>query len=274
MLRFMFPVGAGPRPGRRKMPPRGARADGLRPQAPGPALLQFCYGIPIRGGGAANPEGQSVDGPVARSGPPGVPRTAPPRPAAPPRPGMPRGAAPGPADPHRKEGSSGVRSGAGTVGEYLDGLGPERRRAVSEIRGAILGALPDGYAEAMEFGMIAYVVPLERYPDTYNGRPLMYAAVSSERRYVSVHLMGLYADPDARRSFEEAYRASGRRLDMGAACLRLRSLDDLPLDLIAGAVAAAAPEEWIRIYERSRAAAGRRRPARRGPAGGPAGSGP
>ncbi len=154
-----------------------------------------------------------------------------------------------------------MKSAARTPGEYLDELGPERRRAVSAIREAILRGLPEGYAEVMDFGMIAYVVPLELCRDTYNGRPLMYAALASESRYVSVHLMGLYADPGARRAFEEAYRASGRRLDMGRACLRLRSLDDLPLDLIEGAVGAATPAEWVRACERSRAGGGRRRRA-------------
>ena len=29
-------------------------------------------------------------------------------------------------------------------------------------------ALPDGYVEGIGYGMIGWVVPLERYPDTYN----------------------------------------------------------------------------------------------------------
>ena len=32
----------------------------------------------------------------------------------------------------------------------------------------ILANLPDGYEEAMNWGMITYQVPLETYPDTYN----------------------------------------------------------------------------------------------------------
>ena len=30
--------------------------------------------------------------------------------------------------------------------------------------------LPDGYQEIVDFGMLAYVIPLETYPKTYNGR--------------------------------------------------------------------------------------------------------
>ena len=87
-----------------------------------------------------------------------------------------------------------MKSGAATVSEYLEELTPERREAVSAVREVILANLPDGYEEMMDFGMIAYSVPLDRYPDTYNGHPLSYAAIASEKNYVSVHLMNIYGD--------------------------------------------------------------------------------
>ena len=85
-----------------------------------------------------------------------------------------------------------MKSSAATVGEYLEELAPERREAVSAVREVVLANLPDGYEERIDFGMIAYVVPLERYPKTYNDHPLMYAAIASEKKYVSVHLMNIY----------------------------------------------------------------------------------
>ena len=96
-----------------------------------------------------------------------------------------------------------MKSTADYCEEYLDGLSPERREAVSAVRQAVLSNLPNGYEEIMDFGMIAYVVPLARVPKTYNGHPLMYAAISSEKNYVSVHLMNVYADPETTQWFVE-----------------------------------------------------------------------
>ena len=145
-----------------------------------------------------------------------------------------------------------MKSSAATVEEYLDELDPERRDAVSAVREVILANLPGGYQETMDFGMIAYVVPLERYPETYNGHPLSYAAVASEKNYVSVHLMSIYGDAETERWFVDSYKATGKRLDMGKSCVRFRKLDDLPLGLIGEAVSRTPMEEWIRYYETAR----------------------
>ena len=152
-----------------------------------------------------------------------------------------------------------MKSTATTVEEYLDGLSPERREAVSTVRQTVLSNLPDGYEEMMDFGMIAYVVPLARVPKTYNGHPLMYAAISSEKNYVSVHLMNVYADPDTTQWFVESYKATGKKLDMGKSCVRFRKLDDLPLALIGKAVGRTPMEDWAALYEASRPA---KKPAR------------
>ncbi len=155
-----------------------------------------------------------------------------------------------------------MKSAAATVEEYLDELSPERREAVSTIREVILANLPDGYVEMMDFGMIAYSVPLERYPKTYNGHPLSYAGIASEKSYVSVHLMNIYGDPETERWFVDSYKATGKRLDMGKSCVRFRKLDDLPLELIGEAVSRIPMEEWIRRYEASRPPKKRARPKR------------
>ena len=147
-----------------------------------------------------------------------------------------------------------MKSTATTVEEYLAELSPERHEAVSAIRQTVLSNLPDGYEEIMDFGMIVYVVPLARVPKTYNGHPLMYAAISSEKNYVSVHLMNVYADPETTQWFVDSYKATGKKLDMGKSCVRFKKLDDLPLDLIGEAVARTPMEDWIAVYETSRPA--------------------
>ena len=147
-----------------------------------------------------------------------------------------------------------MKSSAETVGQYLEELTPERREAVSLVRDVILANLPEGYEEIIDFGMIAYVVPLARYPKTYNGHPLSYAGISSEKNHVSVHLMNIYADPGSERWFVDNYRATGKKLDMGKSCVRFKKLDDLPLSLIGEAISRTTIEEWIRCYEALRPA--------------------
>jgi len=145
-----------------------------------------------------------------------------------------------------------MRSDAATVEEYLAELPDSRREAISTVRAVILENLPDGVEEAMNWGMIAYEIPLARYPDTYNGQPLLYAALASQKNHMAVYLHSIYADPDTRAQFEEAYRESGKKLDAGASCVRFRTLENLPLDVVAKAVAAVDADTYIARYEKAR----------------------
>jgi len=63
-----------------------------------------------------------------------------------------------------------AKSKAETVDGYLAELPEDRRAAISAVRQVVLENLPQGYEEMMQFGMIGYVIPLERYPATYNGQ--------------------------------------------------------------------------------------------------------
>jgi len=105
----------------------------------------------------------------------------------------------------------------------------------------------------MDFGMISYVIPLSTYPTTYNKHPLMYAALASQKNYCSAYLMNIYGKPELMEWFEEEYRASGKRMDIGKACVRFKSLDDLPLELVGQAIARTSVAHYIELYETSRA---------------------
>jgi hypothetical protein len=138
-----------------------------------------------------------------------------------------------------------MRSDATTVDEYLAELPEDRRAAISAVRDVILENLPAGYDETMNWGMIAYEVPLSTYPETYNGRPLMYAALASQKNHMAVYLSGIYMDDDAQQKFERDYRASGKRFDAGKSCVRFRKLDDLPLPVIGEAIAFLPADDYV-----------------------------
>ena len=144
-----------------------------------------------------------------------------------------------------------MHSDATTVTEYLASLPENRRRAMKAVRTVIRANLPKGLVEAMNWGMIVYEVPLKTCPDTYNGQPLAYAALASQKQYMSVYLMGIYGSDELRADFERSYRASGKRMDIGKACVRFRTLEDLPLDVVANAIGALTIEEFIAMHEQS-----------------------
>jgi uncharacterized protein YdhG (YjbR/CyaY superfamily) len=145
-----------------------------------------------------------------------------------------------------------ARSAAKTVQVYLAELPPDRRAVVAAVREIILRNLPEGYREAMAFGMIGYEIPLEVYPHTYNGQPLSYAALAAQKNYYTLYLMSAYAGSGAEESLREAFRRAGKKLDMGKSCIRFRTLDDLELDAIAKMVAATPPREFMAMVEASR----------------------
>ena len=145
-----------------------------------------------------------------------------------------------------------AQSTAKTVYEYLDELSPDRREAIATVREVILLHLPPGYEETMQYGMIGYVIPLGRYPVTYNGQPLAYAALASQKNYMSVYLMNIYSDKEAEQWFVDQYKASGKKLNMGKSCLRFKKLEDLPIDLIGKAIERTKVDDFIELYEASR----------------------
>lgn len=142
-----------------------------------------------------------------------------------------------------------MRSKATTVDQYLSDLPDDRREAIETVRAVILENLPDGYEEVMNWGMITYQIPLETYPDTYNKQPLMYAALASQKNHMGVYLTGIYISDQARIEFETAYRATGKRFDVGKSCVRFRKLEDLPLDLIGETIASIPMERLIARVE-------------------------
>ncbi len=150
-----------------------------------------------------------------------------------------------------------------TAEEYIAGLPEERAKQISQLRELILQRLPDGYAEEMGFGMITFVIPLETYPNTYNGHPLMYAALGSQKRHMSLYLMNVYGDGETQRWFADGFAAAGKKLDMGKSCVRFKKLDDLPLELIGETIARTPAAEYIAHYEASRAQMAENRKARR-----------
>lgn len=142
-----------------------------------------------------------------------------------------------------------VSSKAPTVDQYLAELPDERRADVEIVRDMVLTNLPEGYVETMRWGMITYEVPLDTYPDTYNGQPLMFAALAAQKRHLALYLTNVAFVPGGEERFKARYLETGKKLDMGRSCLRFKNADDLAIDLVAETIRSTSLDDFIQGYE-------------------------
>lgn len=164
-----------------------------------------------------------------------------------------------------------------TVAAWLAAL-PEPRRASAEVLLATVRKhLPKGYAEGMASGMVAWHVPLSRYPAGYHctpGQPLPFASLAATKAGFALHLFALYCAPRQREAFVRAWKATGQRLDMGAACVRVRAASEVPLEVLGAALAALPVDTFVAAYEALVPAKVRERSARKAAAPAKAKAGP
>ncbi len=139
-----------------------------------------------------------------------------------------------------------MRSEAKTVDAYLAEQTPGRRAIMEPVLELVRQNLPAGYQEVMNWGMISWEVPLSTYPDTYNGQPLAFAGLASQKNKVSLYLMGIYSDPEMLALLE----SGGKKLDMGKSCIRYSKVEQLPLPEIAKIVRSIPVEKFIALFER------------------------
>jgi uncharacterized protein YdhG (YjbR/CyaY superfamily) len=145
-----------------------------------------------------------------------------------------------------------VKSKAKSVEEYLGQLPAEQEQVISEVRDLIQEYLPSGYTESMNWGMISYEIPLERYPKTYNGKPLVYLSLAAQKNHYALYLMNVYQNPELEEYLKNAYKKEGEKLDLGKSCLRFQKLEDLHKEAIAKIISSTPPEEFIARYEEAR----------------------
>jgi len=162
-----------------------------------------------------------------------------------------------------------MQSKARTVEQYLKELPADRRAVVAAVRDVILANLDEAYDEGMQYGMIGYFVPHSVYPAGYHcdpRQPLPFLCLASQKNYLSLYLMSLYADGADNEWFQNAWANSGKKLDMGKSCLRFKKLDDLALDVLAEAIRRVPAKKHIAQYEAVLAESTRRKEFAKKPA--------
>jgi hypothetical protein len=152
-----------------------------------------------------------------------------------------------------------MQSDAPTVEAYLQSLPEDRRAAISAVRDVIRENLDASYEEGMQYGMIGYYVPHRVYPKGYHcdpRQPLPFAALASQKNYMSLYLMSVYCgcvddSPTSQhaRWFREAWERTGKKLDMGKACIRFKKLVDVPLEVIGEAIRRVPAAKYVEYCE-------------------------
>jgi len=146
-----------------------------------------------------------------------------------------------------------MQSKAASPQAYVNELPEDRQVVISKIRDVILTNLPRGFEEVMSYGMIGYVVPHSLYPSGYHCSPelpLPFMNLASQKNFIALYHMGMYADKSTLDWFVGEYPKYGKRkLDMGKSCVRFKYMDDIPYDLIGQLTSKMTPQQWIDLYE-------------------------
>ncbi|MGB3006493.1 MAG: DUF1801 domain-containing protein [Chitinophagaceae bacterium] len=148
-----------------------------------------------------------------------------------------------------------MQSKATTPEAYIAEMPIDRQAAFKKLRAIIKKNLPKGFKESMAYGMIGYCVPHSKYPAGYHcdpKQPLPFMSIASQKNFIAVYHMGVYAIPALSKWFTAAHaKASTKKLDMGKSCMRYKKPEDIPLELIGELATKITPEEWIAFYEKA-----------------------
>ena len=148
-----------------------------------------------------------------------------------------------------------MTSTAKTPEEYMASLPDDRKSAMQKLRDSVVKNLPKGFSENMSYGMLCYCVPHSKYPAGYHcdpKQPLPFVSIASQKNFIAVYHMGIYAMPDVLKWFTEEFpKHSKKKLDMGKSCLRFKNPDEIPYTLIGELMKKITPDKWIEVYEKN-----------------------
>ena len=140
-----------------------------------------------------------------------------------------------------------------TVESYIEQIPDARKVVFEKLRQTILENLPTGFVEMMSYGMLGYLVPHSIYPEGYHCNsklPLPFINLASQKNFIALYHMGIYADPSLLEWFTSEYpKHSKAKLDMGKSCIRFKKMNDIPFELITELVQKMSVEQWIKLYE-------------------------
>ena len=128
-----------------------------------------------------------------------------------------------------------------TILEYISQLTKDRKEPISKLRNIINQNIDRGFSEEINYGMIGWVVPHSLYPEGYHcdpKLPLPFMNIASQKHFIAVYHMGVYANPKLLEWFISEYpKHCSTKLDMGKSCIRFKKIENIPYNLIGELVA-------------------------------------
>jgi uncharacterized protein YdhG (YjbR/CyaY superfamily) len=146
-----------------------------------------------------------------------------------------------------------MQSKAKNASDYLKEVPEDRAPYFKKLRDTVVKNIPKGFEECIQYGMISYVVPHSIFPDGYHcdpKTPLPFISIASQKNFIALHHMGIYANPKLLDWFVTEYpKYCKTELDMGKGCIRFKKADQIPFDLVAELVQKIAVKDWIKMYQ-------------------------
>ena len=141
------------------------------------------------------------------------------------------------------------------IKDYINSLASDRKKTITQLINVIEQNIPKGFEKVMNYGMPSFVIPRSIYPNGYHcdtTLPLPFIGVSNQKSSISLHHMGLYADPELLNWFKLEYlKHSNTKLDMGKSCIRFKKFNEIPYELIGVLSNKMTVKNWIDIYEQN-----------------------
>ena len=142
-----------------------------------------------------------------------------------------------------------------TIKEYMDQVPDERKPAMKKLWKTIKDNLPEGFKAQLNSNMPGIVVPFKLYPAGYHcdpKLPLPFLNIASQKNFIALYHMGIYADPNVMKWFTDNYpKHCKSKLDMGKSCIRFKKIDDIPYKLIGQLMKKISVKKMIKLYEES-----------------------
>ena len=139
------------------------------------------------------------------------------------------------------------------IEEYIQNIPEERKEVFEKLMDVIRTNIPEGFSEELGYGMPAWVVPHSLYPKGYHCStelPLPFVSIASQKNFIALNHMGIYATPELLHWFVGEYRKPClRKLDMWKSCIRFKNIDDIPFELIGELMQKMTTKDWVNKYE-------------------------
>ena len=119
-------------------------------------------------------------------------------------------------------------------------------------RGPVVGAGVEVEGRSRILGAGPWLASRLQRSGTYNEQPICYVALSSQKNYCSLYLMGTFRSASKLEQLKAAFKATGKKLDKAKCWVHFELPDDWPLDAIGKLISTNSTEKWIEMYVQSR----------------------